>query len=266
MHLNSFLLKTFSSRHSLSMHIVNNLCQYILSHIGNVINMEYISDTFGGEVCHNTEKQLEVRNFGISKAFKNAIANHCFECGLSRKMNLFNTKFKDLPDIGFKSNSISTPTEDSFALMDGPLARYVKWRVTQAPGKPGTFSPPPRVSDSDMHHDTCVTHVLWCMPWSLTSGFLWIRWRGERSRDSRCMRNPQFYVSSKRPFEHQCQAVHGNSNSNSNKRAFILVILLTFTHMSPGTHNFALGRLKRDHSIPSTSFTNGVKSNTSMDK
>ena len=42
---------------------------------------------------------------------------------------------------------------------------------------PGTFSPPPRVSDSDMHHGTCVTHVPWCMPGSLTSYFLWSRWR-----------------------------------------------------------------------------------------
>ena len=30
---------------------------------------------------------------------------------------------------------------------------------------PGTFSPPPRVTDPDMHHGTCVTHVPWCMPW-----------------------------------------------------------------------------------------------------
>ena len=37
---------------------------------------------------------------------------------------------------------------------------------------PGTFSPPPRVSDPDMHHGTCVTHVPWCMTGSLTSGFL----------------------------------------------------------------------------------------------
>ena len=35
------------------------------------------------------------------------------------------------------------------------------------------FSPPPRVSDHDMHQGTCVTHVSWCMPGSLTSGFLW---------------------------------------------------------------------------------------------
>ena len=47
---------------------------------------------------------------------------------------------------------------------------------------------------------TCVTHVPWCMPGSLTSGFLWNRWRGKRSRHSRRMRNPRFCVSGKRPI------------------------------------------------------------------
>ena len=74
----------------------------------------------------------------------------------------------------------------------GPLARYVKLRVAHAPGMPGTFSPPSGVSDPDIHHGTCVTHVPWCMPWSLPNGFFWSRWRGKRSRHSRCMRNPQF--------------------------------------------------------------------------
>ena len=44
----------------------------------------------------------------------------------------------------------------------------------------GTFSPPPQVSDPDMHHGTCVMHVPWCIPGSLTSGFLWGRLRGKR--------------------------------------------------------------------------------------
>ena len=57
----------------------------------------------------------------------------------------------------------------------GPLARYVKLRVAHAPGILGTFSPPPRVSDPDMHHGTCVTHVPWCMPGSRSTGFLWSR-------------------------------------------------------------------------------------------
>ena len=49
-------------------------------------------------------------------------------------------------------------------LTHGPLARY--W---------------------NMHHDTYVTHVPWCMPGSLNSGFLWSQWRGKRSRHSRCI-------------------------------------------------------------------------------
>ena len=39
----------------------------------------------------------------------------------------------------------------------------VTLRVAHTPGMPGTFSPPPRVSDPDMHNGTCVTHVPWCM-------------------------------------------------------------------------------------------------------
>ena len=61
--------------------------------------------------------------------------------------------------------------------------------------------PSPRVSDTDMHHGTCVTHVPWCIPGSLTSGFLWSRWRGKRSWHSRRRSNLRIYVSGKRPME-----------------------------------------------------------------
>ena len=57
----------------------------------------------------------------------------------------------------------------------GPLARYVKLRVAHASGMPGTFFPPTWVSDPDMHHGTCLTHVPWSMSGSLTSGFFWSR-------------------------------------------------------------------------------------------
>ena len=83
----------------------------------------------------------------------------------------------------------------------GPLIRYVKLWVVRAPLMPGTFSPPPLVNDPDMHHGTYVTHVPWCMSGSLTSGFLWSSWRGKRSQHSQLLRNPQFYVSGKRPME-----------------------------------------------------------------
>ena len=82
----------------------------------------------------------------------------------------------------------------------GSLIRYVKLRVTHAPGMSVTFSPSPQVSDHDMHHGTCVTHVLWCMPGSLTSGFLW--WRensGEKNIPGACATR-FFFVSGKRPI------------------------------------------------------------------
>ena len=52
---------------------------------------------------------------------------------------------------------------------------------------------------------TCVIHVPWCMPGSLTSGFLWSRWRGKCSQHSRRIRNPQFCVSGKKPIAHCCE-------------------------------------------------------------
>ena len=91
----------------------------------------------------------------------------------------------------------------------GPLARHVTLRVAHAPGMPGRFSPPSRVSYPDMHHCTCMTHVPWYMPGSLNSGSLYFRSRGKHSRHSGHMCNPQFYVSSKRSFHH-----HSISNSN----------------------------------------------------
>ena len=84
-----------------------------------------------------------------------------------------------------------------------PWASFQMGKIAgaHAPGMLGTFSQPPRVSDPVMHHGTCVTHAPWCMPGSLSSGFLLSRWRGKRSRHSRCMRNPHFYVYGKRPME-----------------------------------------------------------------
>ena len=99
-----------------------------------------------------------------------------------------------------KTTQHSKPCVYFVCILHGPLIRYVKLRVVHASGMPGTFSPPSRIRDPDMHHGTYVTHVPWCMPGSLTSGFLWSRWRGKRSRHSRRKHNAQFYVSGKRPM------------------------------------------------------------------
>ena len=69
----------------------------------------------------------------------------------------------------------------------GPLTRYAKLWVAHAPGMPGKYSLPARVSDPNMYH----------------GGFFWSRWRGKLSRHSRRMRNPQFCVSGKRPIIRQ---------------------------------------------------------------
>ena len=56
----------------------------------------------------------------------------------------------------------------------GSIGRKI-W-VAHAPGIPTKVFPPPWVSDLDMNHGTRATHVPWCKPGSLTSGFLWSRW------------------------------------------------------------------------------------------
>ena len=57
-----------------------------------------------------------------------------------------------------------------------PVSKKMSQRPTLLRIKP--FSPPLLIIDPDLHHGTCVTHVPWCIPGSLTSGFLWSRWRG----------------------------------------------------------------------------------------
>ena len=41
-----------------------------------------------------------------------------------------------------------------------PLARYVNLRVEHATGMSGTFFPPPRVSDHDIHHERDARSVM----------------------------------------------------------------------------------------------------------
>ena len=42
----------------------------------------------------------------------------------------------------------------------GPLTKYAKLQIAHAPGMLGKFPLPLRISDPDMHHSTCDTHVL----------------------------------------------------------------------------------------------------------
>ena len=95
-----------------------------------------------------------------------------------------------------------------------------------------------RVIDPDMYHGTRVTHVPWCMPGSITNGFLWSRWRGKRSWHSRRTRKTQFYVSGKRPIGITVQFfIHATGTWVTNKFAlkymlvkmdFLIWILIYF--------------------------------------
>ena len=66
------------------------------------------------------------------------------------------------------------------------------------------------VSDSGMHHGTCVTHVPWCMSGSLHQG-----WRGKRSRHYRRMRTRSFTYLVRGPWwwyqifirQHTCKII-----------------------------------------------------------
>ena len=97
----------------------------------------------------------------------------------------------------------------SWSVISSTVNRYLLWasyrirKITGClwAGNAGNVSPPPWVSDPDMHHGTCVTHVQWCMPGSLTSGFLWSRWWGKLSRHSQRKGNPQFCVSVRGPLD-----------------------------------------------------------------
>ena len=101
---------------------------------------------------------------------------------------------------------------------------------------PGSFSPPTWVSYPNMHHGTCVTHVPWCMPGSLTSSFPWSWWRGKRSRHSRRMRNPQIYVFGKRPID-----LPSSEASLSLSSDVSLASSLTVIFLAPASPIFFIG-------------------------
>ena len=87
------------------------------------------------------------------------------------------------------------------------LTRSVKLRVAHAPGMPVTFSPPSWVSNLDTHHGTRVTHVPWCMPGSLTSGFLWSLVAGKTF--------PAFPAHAQPAILRIWQVAHGRATCNS---------------------------------------------------
>ena len=129
--------------------------------------------------------------------------------------DIFQTHFSNKNVIWFELNWRDIKTYLHFVLFlntkmtwlvannsHGRLTRYVKLRVAHAPGMPGLFprhrlqrpqtaSWRSRHASRHVRHTRAVMHVEFANP----------RWRGKRSRHFRRMRNPQFYVSGKRPMK-----------------------------------------------------------------
>ena len=135
------------------------------------------------------------RGILLSIAVYSTNYTHCFWC---RCLRMYVCHMAVLPLLCWNTSLILDQwSEASVARRAWASCQIIRLRVTHVSEMPGTFSPPPRVSDPNMHRGTCVTLVPWCMLGSLTSGFLWSWWPGKRSR---CMRKPWFYVSGKRPI------------------------------------------------------------------
>ena len=138
--------------------------------------------------------QCHTRDFFVSYLHADAlIASHKSLTDVSQWKKCLFFRFEPLGD-GTCAKKISQQmycATEIIAHCRAHLARYIKWCVAHAPGMPGTFSPPPQVSDPDMHHGTFVTHVPWDMPRSLTSVFNCCRWQWKRSRHSRSICNKE---------------------------------------------------------------------------
>ena len=87
----------------------------------------------------------------------------------------------------------------------GPLTRYIKLRVAHAAGMPETFSPPPTSKETASYRSEHASRHVRHARAVMHAGIANPRWRGKRSRHSRRMHNPQFYVSGKRPMPSQAK-------------------------------------------------------------
>ena len=80
----------------------------------------------------------------------------------------------------------------------GPLTRYVKLWAVHASGMPGTFSPPPTSKETASWRSRHASRHVRLARAVMHVGIANPRWREKRSRHSRRMRNPQFYLSVQR--------------------------------------------------------------------
>ena len=149
--------------------VITGLCPKF--HVHLIINMHVIN----GTTVHHTYDYKECNQ--CSYSHRGNVLHCALICNPQCPLLLSPTSWVSpsmrmiygLPSIKYEIE------KSELSMSHGPLTRYVILWVAHAPGIPETNSPPPLVSDPDMHHSTCMTHVPWCMPESLTSSFVWSR-------------------------------------------------------------------------------------------
>ena len=148
-------------------------CWFYLPQMGGegntfLANLEKQKSNFGCRAARNT-KEAKFKN--SKTKFKNSKTKSAF---LNRNRTLLYIPMTITMNINIFINKIM-----SLRCVSSLWASYQICKIVgcACAGNAGvTFSPPPRVSDPDMYHGTCMTHVTWCMPGSLSRGFLWSRW------------------------------------------------------------------------------------------
>ena len=90
------------------------------------------------------------------------------------------------------------------------------------------FSPPPWAIPT------------WCMPESLTRGFLWSLWRGKRSRYA------QFYASGKRPMEALTDTIRGGQYPVTPTSSNNACMMSTVSHSHQKLSIYKMFQLKGD--------------------
>ena len=94
---------------------------------------------------------------------------------------------------------------------NGTLARYLQLRLYMHRECRERFPRHRALVITTCNHGTCVT----CRDACLTNGALWSWWQGERSRHSRRMRNPQFFLNfSPELLTTVCSHKHCNNSIN----------------------------------------------------
>ena len=78
--------------------------------------------------------------------------------------------------------------------------KNVKLRGAHVPGMLATFSPPPTLKKTASKHSRYTSRHVRLARTVMHVGIAYPRWRGKHSRHSPRMRNPQIYVSGKRPM------------------------------------------------------------------